>query len=45
MLTNAIIQSIRKAGANEQITFEYMAIEVTYAKGGKTMMDDWSTPK
>ena len=45
VLTNATIQSIRKAGSNEQITFEYQSIEVTYAKGGKTMMDDWNTPK
>jgi type VI protein secretion system component Hcp len=45
VLTNATIMSIRKSGGNEQITFEYQAIEVTYAKGGKTMMDDWSTPK
>jgi type VI protein secretion system component Hcp len=45
VLTNAIIQNIRKSGVNEQITFEYQTIEVTYAKGGKTVIDDWSTPK
>lgn len=45
VLTNATILSIRKSGGNEQITFDYQAIEVTYAKGGKTMMDDWNTPK
>jgi type VI secretion system secreted protein Hcp len=45
VLTNATILSVRKAGGNEQITFDYQAIEVTYAKGGKTMMDDWDAPK
>ena len=45
VLTNASIVSIRKSGSNEQITFDYQTIEVTYAKGGKTMMDDWNTPK
>ena len=45
VLTNANIVSIRKSGSNEQITFDYQTIEVTYAKGGKTMMDDWNTPK
>jgi type VI secretion system Hcp family effector len=44
VLTNAIILRVRKAGGNEQITLDYQAIEVTYAKGGKTAMDDWSTP-
>lgn len=45
VLTNATILSIRKSGSNEQITFDYQTIEVTYAKGGKTMIDDWNTPK
>jgi type VI protein secretion system component Hcp len=44
VLTNATILSIRKSGANEQITFDYQDIEVTYAKGGKAMIDDWKTP-
>jgi len=44
VLTNATILSVRKSGGNEQITFDYQAIEVTYAKGGKTAMDDWSAP-
>jgi type VI secretion system secreted protein Hcp len=43
-LTNAIISSIRKSGRNEQITFEYQNIEVTWTNGGKTATDDWSTP-
>jgi type VI secretion system secreted protein Hcp len=45
VLTNATILSIRKAGGNEQITLDYQAIEVTWVKGGTTMMDDWSVPK
>jgi type VI secretion system Hcp family effector len=45
VLTNATILSVRKAGRNEQITFDYQAIEVTYAQGGKTMADDWDAPK
>ena len=45
VLTNATILSVRKAGGNEQITFDYQAIEVTYAKGGKSAIDDWSVPK
>ncbi|MGD0154527.1 MAG: type VI secretion system tube protein TssD [Terracidiphilus sp.] len=45
VLTNATILYVRKSGGNEQITFDYQAIEVTYAKGGKTMMDDWDAPK
>jgi type VI protein secretion system component Hcp len=45
VLTNATILGIRRSGSNEQITFDYQAIEVTYAKGGKTMIDDWNTPK
>jgi len=45
VLTNATIVSIRRSGSNEQITFDYQTIEVTYAKGGKTMIDDWNTPK
>ena len=44
VLTNATILNVRKSGRNEQITFDYQAIEVTYAKGGKTMADDWSAP-
>lgn len=45
VLTNATILSVRKAGGDkEQITFDYQTIEVTYAKGGKTMADDWSAP-
>jgi type VI secretion system secreted protein Hcp len=45
VLTNATILSVRKAGGDkEQITFDYQAIEVTYAKGGKTMADDWNAP-
>ena len=45
VLTNAIVSSIRRSGENEQITFDYQAIEVTYAKGGKTAKDDWNAPK
>jgi type VI secretion system secreted protein Hcp len=45
VLTNATILSIRKAGKTEQITLDYQAIDVTYAKGGKTATDDWSVPK
>lgn len=45
VLTNATIVNIRKSGSNEEITFDYQAIEVTYAKGGKTMIDDWNIPK
>lgn len=45
VLTNAVILSVRKAGGNnEQITFDYSAIEVTYVKGGKTATDDWLAP-
>jgi len=44
VLSNATILSVRKAGGNEQITFDYQAIEVTYARGGKTMTDDWNAP-
>jgi type VI secretion system Hcp family effector len=44
VLTNATILSVRKSGRNEQITFDYQAIEVTYAKGGKTATDDWNAP-
>ena len=44
VLTNAIISNIRWSGGNEQITFGYQTIEVTYAKGGKTAMDDWNAP-
>jgi type VI secretion system secreted protein Hcp len=43
-LTNATILSVRKAGGNEQITFDYQSIEVTYTKGNKTAMDDWTAP-
>ena len=45
VLTNATILSVRKAGGNEQITLDYQTIEVTWTDGGKTAMDDWSTPK
>jgi type VI secretion system Hcp family effector len=44
VLTNATITNIRYAGGNEEITFDYQAIEVTYAKGGKTATDDWNAP-
>jgi type VI protein secretion system component Hcp len=44
VLTNAIISSVRKSGRNEQITFEYQAIEVTWTNGGKTATDDWNAP-
>jgi type VI protein secretion system component Hcp len=44
VLTNAVISNIRWADGNEQITFDYQGIEVTYAKGGKTATDDWSVP-
>lgn len=44
VLTNAVILSVRKSGGNEQITLDYQTIEVTYAKGGKTAMDDWEAP-
>ena len=44
VLTNATILSIRQSGGNEQITLDYQTIEVTYAKGGKTAMDDWEAP-
>jgi len=44
LLTNAIISSIRRSGSTEQITLDYQAIEVTYAKGGKTATDDWNAP-
>ncbi len=44
VLTNATILSVRKAGGREQITLDYQAIDVTYARGGKTAMDDWSAP-
>jgi len=45
VLTNATILSVRKAGNNESITFDYQAIEVTYIHGGKSATDDWETPK
>ena len=44
MLTNATIVSVRKSGETETIKLDYQSIEVTYAKGGKTMMDDWNAP-
>jgi type VI secretion system secreted protein Hcp len=44
VLTNATILSVRKSGGNEQITFDYQAIEVTWVNGGKTAMDDWNAP-
>jgi type VI secretion system secreted protein Hcp len=45
VLTNATIVSDRKAGGNEQITFDYQSIEVTWTDGGKTASDDWLVPK
>lgn len=45
VLTNARIMGIRKAGNAETITLDYESIEVTWTDGGKTAMDDWSTPK
>jgi type VI secretion system secreted protein Hcp len=45
VLTNATILSVRKAGGNEQITLDYQSIEVTWTDGGKTVTDDWETPK
>jgi type VI secretion system secreted protein Hcp len=44
VLTNATIVSLRYSGEDAVITFDYQAIEVTYAKGGKTATDDWSAP-
>jgi type VI protein secretion system component Hcp len=44
VLTNAVISSIHRTGENEQITFDYQAVEVSYAKGGKTATDDWNAP-
>jgi type VI secretion system secreted protein Hcp len=44
VLTNAVILSVRKAGNNEQVTFDYQGIDVHYAKGGVTAADDWETP-
>lgn len=44
VLTNANIVSLRYAGGNEVITFDYQAIEVDYTKGGKTATDDWEAP-
>jgi type VI secretion system secreted protein Hcp len=43
-LTNAVILSVRKAGGNEQITFDYQSIEVTNVKGSKSATDDWTAP-
>ena len=45
VLTNAVILSVRKAGGNEQITFDYQTIDVTYTNGGKTATDAWDTPR
>ncbi|MGB8028791.1 MAG: type VI secretion system tube protein TssD [Terracidiphilus sp.] len=45
VLTNAKIISVRKAGGSEMITLDYQAIEVTWTDGGKTMADDWQTPR
>jgi type VI secretion system Hcp family effector len=45
VLTNASILSVRKAGGNELITLDYQNIEVTWTDGGKTMSDDWETPR
>jgi type VI secretion system secreted protein Hcp len=44
VLTNATISNIRWVGGNEEITFDYQNIEVTYASGGKTATDDWNAP-
>jgi type VI secretion system secreted protein Hcp len=44
-LTDATITGIRKVGNSEQITLSYDQIAVTWTNGGKTMTDDWSTPK
>jgi type VI secretion system Hcp family effector len=43
-LADATVSGIRKVGNSEQITFSYDKIVVTYAKGGKSAMDDWSAP-
>ena len=45
VLTNATIANIRWVNGNEEITFDYENIEVTYAKGGKSTTDDWEAPK
>ena len=44
VLTNATILSVGKSGEYELIKLTYQSIEVTYAKGGKTMTDDWNAP-
>lgn len=44
-LTDATVSGIRKVGNSEQITLSYDTIAVTWTNGGKTMTDDWSTPK
>jgi len=44
VLNNATIANIRWVNGNEEITFDYQNIEVTYAKGGKTATDDWNAP-
>jgi type VI secretion system secreted protein Hcp len=44
VLNNATIANIRWVAGNEEITFDYETIEVTYAKGGKTATDDWNAP-
>ena len=44
VLTNAVISGIHWLNGDEQITFDYQGIEVTYAKGGKTATDDWNVP-
>ncbi len=44
VLTNATISNIHWWGGNEEVTFEYQNIEVTYANGGKTATDDWNAP-
>ena len=45
VMRNATIVSMRKAGgSNEQITFDYQTIEVTWTDGGKTATDDWEAP-
>ena len=45
VLTNAMVSSIKTTGATETLTLTYEQIEVTYAGGGKTAMDDWESPK
>ncbi len=44
VLTNATISNIHWWNGNEEVTFVYQNIEVTYANGGKTATDDWNAP-